>query len=120
MHSKGRRFNESDLLARHIKATSIRDESIDQILDLLAADYGVPVGIELGDPKLMPRRVIDLNLPDTNMKNFLDAVIAKDPRYSWKLEGGVIHLSPINGRDTFVATLLEAKNLSFCIHGRGY
>lgn len=83
-------FTEPDLLIRPIKATAIKDESIDQILDRLASDYEIPVGIELGDEKLTPRREISLDLPETNLKEFLDSVIAKDPRYTWKLEGGVI------------------------------
>lgn len=115
---KASAVNESDLLARHIKATSIKGESIDQILDLLAADYGIPVGIELGDPKLTPRRVIDLKLPETNLKDFLDAAIANDPRFTWKLEGGVIHLWPVNGRDSFVATLLDVKISHFAFMGQ--
>ena len=115
--SKASAFNEPDLLARHIKATAIKGESIDHVLGLLAVDYGIPVGIELGDPKLTPDRKIDLELPDTNVKNFLDAAIAKDPRYTWKLEGGVIHLWPLNGRDTFVATLQDAKISHFAFIG---
>lgn len=110
-------FDEPDLLTRRIKASAIKGETIDQVLDFLAVDYGVPVGIELGDPKLIPRRDIDLILPDTNLKDFLDAAIAKDPRYTWKLEGGVIHVWPVHGRDTFVATLLQAKISHFAIIG---
>jgi hypothetical protein len=110
-------FNESDLLNRRIKTTIIKGESIDQVLDLLAVEYGIPIGIELGDPKLTPRREIELQLPKTNLKGFLDSVIAKDPRYMWKLEGGVIHLSPVTTRDAFITTLLDAKISHFAMTG---
>src|SRR5512132_2993193 len=84
-------FNEPDLLTLQIKAIAIKRESIAQIFDRLASDYEIPVGIELGDDKLTPRREINLDLPETNLKDFLDSVVEKDSRYTWKLEGGVIH-----------------------------
>lgn len=114
---KASAFNEPDLLIRQIKATAIKDESIDQILDRLASDYEIPVGIELGDEKRIPRRDLSLDLPETNLKDFLDSVIAKDPRYTWKLEGGVIHVWPVSGRDTLLATLLDMKISHFSIIG---
>lgn len=110
-------FNEPDLLTLQIKAIAIKRESIAQIFDRLASDYEIPVGIELGDDKLTPRREINLDLPETNLKDFLDSVVEKDSRYTWKLEGGVIHLWPVSGRDTFLATLLEEKVSHFSIIG---
>jgi len=112
-------LDEPDLLTREIKATAIKGESIGQALGLLPAWYRIPVGIELGDPKLNPRRGIDLDLPETNVKKFLDAVVAKDPRYTWKLEEGVIHVWPVTGRDTLVATLLDTKISHFAFTGGG-
>lgn len=110
-------FNKSDLLTRQIKATVIKGESIAQILDRLASDYEIPMGIELGDDKLTPRREISFNVPETNLKDFLDSVIAKDSRYAWKLEGGVIHIWPVRDRDTLLATLLDTKISHFSIIG---
>src|SRR6185369_9354428 len=80
-------FDESDLLGVRIRPTAIKGESIGQALELLPDAYGIPLGIELGDDKLSPRRKVNLDLPETNLKDFLDALIAKDPRYTWKLEG---------------------------------
>jgi hypothetical protein len=110
-------FEESDLLTRHIKATNIKGESITQVIGRLPAEYGIPVGIELGDEKLTPDRKIDLDLPETNLKDFLDAVVAKDSRYTWKLKGGVIHLWPLTGRDTLVAALLDTRISHFAFNG---
>ena len=110
-------FNEPDLLTRQIKSTVIKGESIVQILDRLASDYEIPMGIELGDDKLIPRREISLNVPETNLKDFLDSVMAKDSRYAWKLEGGVIHIWPVRDRDTLLATLLDTKISHFSIIG---
>lgn len=108
-------FKNADLLTLQIKATAIKGESISQVLEGLASEYGIAVGIELGDQKLTPRREINLDLPETNLKDFLDSLIAKDPRYTWKLEGSVIHVWPVIGRDTLVATLLDTKVSPFAI-----
>ncbi len=110
-------INEPDLLARQIRTTAIKSESIDQILGRLTSDYEIPIGIELGDEKLTPRREINLDLRETNLKDFLDSLISKDSRYRWKLEGGVIHVWPVSGRDTLLAALLEEKISHFAIIG---
>jgi hypothetical protein len=110
-------FNEPDLLTQQIKATSIKGETLAQVLDLLSSEYDIPVGIELGDEKRTPYRKFNLELAETNLKDFLDSVIAKDPRYTWKLEGGVIHVWPVSGRDTLLATLLDEKISHFSIIG---
>jgi len=102
-------FKEPDSLSVKIRAMAIKAQSIDQVLYLLVSEYGIPVGIELGDEKLTPRREINLTLPEMNLKDFLDSVIAKDPRYTWKLEEGVIHVWPVSGRDTLLATLLDTN-----------
>ena len=110
-------YTEHELLNRKIKATAIKGECIAQILDRLASDYEIPVGIELGDDNRTPRREINLELPELNLKDFLDSVTAKDPRYTWKLEGGVIHLWPLTERDTLLTTLLDTKISHFAIIG---
>jgi hypothetical protein len=110
-------FNEPDILTRQIKATAIKGETIDQVINLLASEYDIPVGIELGDEKRTPYQKINLDLPGTNLKDFLDSVIATDPRYTWKLEGGVIHVWPVKERDPLLANLLDEKISHFSIIG---
>ena len=110
-------LNQADPLNRQIRSTVIKGETIDQVLGILTAEYGIPIGIELGDPTLTPRREIDLSLPETNVKNFLDSLVAKDPRYTWKLEGGVIHFRPVTGRDSLLTTLLDTKISHFAFTG---
>lgn len=102
-------YDKTDLLKQQIRATAIKDQSLDEVLSLLTYEYGVPMGIEWGDQKLSPHRNIDLDLPETSVKGFLDAVVAKDPRYTWKLEGGIVHVWPLSGRDPLMATLLDTK-----------
>ena len=107
---------EPDLLDRKIQPTVLKGETIVQALDVLT-EHGIPIGIEMGDPKLTPARKINLNLKETNVKEFLDAVIAKDPQYTWKLEGGIIHVWPVVGRDAFLTSLLDTKVSQFAIAG---
>ena len=95
--------------ARQIRQTAIKGETFDQALGILTRNYGIPIGIELGDPKLTARREIELNLPETNVREFLDSLVAKDPQYTWKLEGGVIHVRPLKGRDALLTALLDTK-----------
>lgn len=110
-------FNEPDLLSRQIKATAINGASIAQVMEILASEYEIPVGIELGDEKRTPHRGFNLDLPQTNLKDFLNSVIAMDPRYTWKLEGGIIHVWPVSERDTLITSLLNEKISHFSIVG---
>ena len=105
----GSNATKPDLLKRKIQATTIKGKTFDQVLSILTSDYNIPVGIELGDSKLSRSREFDLDLPETNLKEFLDAVFAKDPQYTWRLEGGVIHVWPVTGRDTLLVSLLDTK-----------
>jgi hypothetical protein len=104
-----------DILSQHIRATAIRGETIARALDLLTSEYSIPVGIELADPKRNPDRKIDLDLPETTVKEFLDSVVSKDPRYTWKLEGDVIHVWPLADRDHLLKTLLDTKISHFAV-----
>ena len=70
----------------------------------------------LGDEKLTPRRKIEVNLPETDVKGFLDAVTTKDPRYTWKLEGGVIHVRPSTESDAYLVSLLDTKISHFAFN----
>jgi len=107
--SEARAYDQADPLSQPIRAVSIKGETIAFALDLLTSEYRIPIGIELGDPKLSPHRKIDLDLPQTTVREFLDSVVTKDPQYTWKLERGVIHVWPATDRDTLIATLLDTK-----------
>lgn len=107
---EARGFDGPDLLTQKVRPIVIKGETVEGVLATLSRDYGIPIGIELEYQKLSaPLRKIDLNLPETNVKEFLDSVIAKDPRYTWKLEGGVIHVRPLTGRDALLTSLLDTR-----------
>lgn len=113
--SKAQASDQVDLLSQPIRAVSIKGETIAFALDVLTSEYRIPIGIELTDEKLSPRRKIDLDLSHTTVKGLLDSVIEKDPEYTWKLEGGVIHVWPVTNRDTLIAGLLDTKISHFSI-----
>lgn len=108
---------ESDLTAQVIRPIVIKNETIDQVFSRLTSDYGIPIGIELAAQELAPARTFDLNLPETNLKEFLDSVLAKDGRYTWKLERNIIHVWPLTGRDSLLTTLLDTKVAHFAFIG---
>jgi len=115
--SKANVIDQSDILTRKIRATTIKGQVFDRVLADLTSDYNIPIGIELGDYALGSRREIHLDLPEMSLKEFLDALFAKDSQHTWKLEHGVIHVWPLVGRDSFLATLLDTKISHFSITG---
>lgn len=113
--SKARASDQADLLSQPIRAVSIKGETIAFALEILTSECRIPIGIELTDEKLSLRRKIDLDLSHTTVKGFLDSVVEKDPEYTWKLEGGVIHVWPVTNRDTLIASLLDTKISHFSV-----
>ena len=101
--------NDSDLLDRKTQAIDIINKPIGSVLAAIAYDNSVPIGLELGDLEVLPEREISLNVPATSLRILLNKVIEKEPRYTWKLVGSVIHFSPATTRDSLIATLLDIK-----------
>lgn len=102
-------YQQTDLLDRPVGPLNIRGETIDKILETISALYKIPMGIELADSLKSVEREIDVHLPEMVLKSYLDFLVMEDPRYGWKLEGQVIHFSPVKDRDNLLATLLDTK-----------
>lgn len=43
------------------------------------------------------------------MKTVLDSLVAQEPRYRWELRDGAIIITPVVGRDQFLARFLDTK-----------
>jgi hypothetical protein len=99
----------SDLLDRRTRAIEIRNKPIGSVLATIAYDNGIPIGLDSGDLEHLPDRDISLDAPETSLRILLDKVIEKEPRYTWKLIGGVIHVWPATTRDPLIAALLDTK-----------
>ena len=81
-------------------------------LSKLAVDSRVPIGFEQGiDSKNNLNRHI--RLQSGTLKTVLDSLVAQEPRYSWELRDGVINVTPIVGRDQFLAQFLDTKLAQF-------
>jgi hypothetical protein len=106
---------QADVLNQSIRAVTIKGQTITQALEILTSEYQIPIGIELANQKDNPQSRIDLELPQTTLKEFLDSVVSKDSRYTWRLEGEVVHVWPKTDRDTLVATLLDTKISHFAV-----
>lgn len=102
-------FQQTDVLERSVGPLRIKGETIDGILEIISADYKIPMGIDLADSKKSPNREFDVNLPEMALTSVLDYLVLQDPRYSWKLKGQVVHFSPVKDRDNLLATLLDTK-----------
>lgn len=101
--------NVSELLDRRTRAIEITNKPIGSVLAAIAYDNSIPIGLDSGDLEHLPDRDISLDVPETSLRILLDKVIEKEPRYTWKLAGGVIHFWPATTRDPLIAALLETK-----------
>lgn len=99
----------SNLLDRRTRAIKIRNKPIGSVLATIAYDNGIPIGLDSGDLEHLPDRDISLDVPGTSLRILLDKVIEKEPRYTWKLIGSVIHVWPATTRDPLIVALLETK-----------
>lgn len=76
------------------------------------ADHRVPIGFEQAmDSRDNLNRHIYLH--SGRLKTVLDSLVAQEPRYKWELRDGVINITPVVGRDQFLARFLETKVAQF-------
>jgi hypothetical protein len=88
------------------------DATLMLALNKLAVDYRVPIGFEQAmDSRDNLNRHIYLR--SGTLKTVLDSLVAQEPRYRWELRDGVINITPVVGRDQFLARLLETKVAQF-------
>lgn len=88
------------------------DATLLQALSKLAVDYRVPIGFEQAiDSRDSPNQHIYIK--SGTLKSVLDSLVTQEPRYRWELRDGVINITPVVGRDQFLARLLETKVAQF-------
>ena len=81
-------------------------------LSKLAVDHRVPIGFEQAiDSRDNLNRHIYLQ--SGTLKTVLDSLVAQEPRYRWELRDGAINVTPIVGRDEFLARFLDTKVPNF-------
>jgi len=82
------------------KTTTVREVQLKGIemahlLAVLAADYGVTIGLEVDPNK--PNSQITLELRNVIFPQILDGIVQSEPRYQWRENDGCIEVLPVNG-----------------------
>lgn len=102
------------LLERPIRKVKIKEAAnVHLALSSLANEYGVPIGLEVANERGEPK--ISLDFEGRPLREILDAIIAQDHRYEWKLIDGVINVFPKTARDLVLKDLLETRVRHFTI-----
>lgn len=88
--------NGRDILSTRIEGFHISSEDISIPLQRLSADYEIPIGLEaLGDThKIKKRPTVHISIDKGTARDAIIAIIATDPRYTWKESKGVVNVFP--------------------------
>ena len=90
----------------------LSDATLLLVLSTLAVDHRVPIGFEQAvGSRDNPNEKIDIQ--SGTLKSILDSLIAQEPRYKWELRDGVINVTPVVGRDEFLAQFLDTRIAQF-------
>lgn len=107
------------------KLADSKPASLNQVIDIhltnatlmlalseLAVEHRVPIGFEqvMGSRENPNEKI---HVKRGTLKSILDSLVAQEPRYKWELRDGVINVTPVVGRDEFLALLLETKIAQF-------
>lgn len=101
------------LLGRSVGPVLVEAQTVSSALSYLAYEHDIPIGIEVASRD--KSREIKIELQSATVREALDAVVAYDPRYEWRVEGGVINFAPKSDRDDFVRDVLETTLRHFAI-----
>lgn len=101
------------LLDRRIGPVLVEAQTVSSALSYLAYQHDIPIGIEVASRD--KSREIKIDLQSATVRDALDAVVAHDPRYEWRADGGGINFAPTSDRDDFVRELLETTVSRFAV-----
>jgi hypothetical protein len=103
------------LLDREVKALDFKNELIHSVLEEVSSRNRIPIGVvrvtlkQTHDLELTNEPKISVKLKPTKLRTVLDTLVEKDPRYTWKLEDGVVHVFPVSERDALIDSLLDTR-----------
>jgi hypothetical protein len=106
---------DSNLLARRVGPMSVEKQSLEQILETVSGDYGIPIGIEVADQTKVLSHKIDFQVSLTDLRSLFDSLTQKDPTYTWRVERGVVHFYPVVNRDEVLLKLRDTKMKHFVV-----
>jgi hypothetical protein len=81
-------------------------------LSELAVEHRVPIGFEqaVGSRDNVNENI---HIKRGTLKSILDSLVKQEPRYKWELRDGVINVTPVTGRDEFLAHFLDTRVAQF-------
>ncbi|MBK8149582.1 MAG: hypothetical protein IPK58_15610 [Acidobacteria bacterium] len=101
-----------------IESLKVEERTIRQVLNTIAYEYGVPIGLEVAVSDDIAR-TISFSATNSSLTEVLDLIAQKDPSYTWEYRDGVINFYPKSEfRDTILFNLLETRIKTFNVRKR--
>jgi hypothetical protein len=96
----------NDQLTRKVSAFKVSGTTAHVILQRLAGQYKIPIGLESLPEEETPKG-ITVEVKEGTVRDVLDAVVEADPRYEWKVVDGVINVFPRERKDSLLTTVVS-------------
>ncbi len=104
-----------ELLERKVAEFEVTNAPTSLVLERLAKESEIPIGIEAAPEKQHDNTTIVVGLRNGTVRDILNAVIRADPRYHWTKVDSVINVFPKENKDPLLETkiaLFEVRNLN--------
>lgn len=102
------------LLNRRVRNVRLERANLPVALAAFADEYLIPAGAEYTAGGWEGPRV-SVNVREGTVRDVLDALIAQDPRYEWKVYDGVVNVVPKAGRDELLEAVLSTEVSRFTV-----
>lgn len=103
------------MLDKKIEDFQVNEAPTSLVLQRLASNSAVPIGIEAVPESDGKVPTMDVNLKDATVRSILDYIVEKDAHYNWLEAGAVVNVFPKKGKDPLLETIVEryeANNLN--------
>lgn len=97
----------TELLSRRLEPLETEADSVHLMLAKISNDYGIPIGFEAATEGESP--LLSVVIQNRSLKEVLDEIVRKDPRYEWVIADGVINVRPRSERDPILMRLVETR-----------
>ncbi|MBK8812826.1 MAG: hypothetical protein IPN69_19140 [Acidobacteria bacterium] len=101
-----------------IESLTVEKQTISQVLNTIAYEYDVRIGLELSNNDDLTR-TLSFSVTNRSLTEVLDLITQQMPSYKWEFRGEVINFYPKpEFRDAFLSVLLETRINSFKVKKR--
>lgn len=84
----------------------VKDATLIYVLDTLAQDYEIPVGLSVSPGEEYPKN-LNIDIENGTLNDVLEAVMRQQSIYHWDIKDGVLNLDPIGSKHDFLTDLLD-------------